>query len=715
MWCSKQPSASELTSFQIRRSASMKTRLAAAWLFALGASAAHADDPKAASTNAADDSNPDAEVLDEISVVGRRLNLVGAAISASEGSVGQAEIAERPLLRSGDLLEFVPGLVATQHSGSGKANQYFLRGFNLDHGTDFATSVDAMPVNMRTHGHGQGWTDLNFLIPETVEELSYRKGTYYADVGDFSSTGSARFRIADRMPQGLAEVTLGEHGHQRGVFVESVSAGNGELLVGAELQRFDGPWDDIDEDVDKASLLLRYSAEVGGGRGHLMLMGYNNDWNSPDQIPQRAVDAGIISEFGSLDTSVGGESSRYSLSGGWDGAALGGELAVGAYLINSDLDLYSNFTYLLDDPDNGDQFEQVDQRRLMGFEISQQWQQGSSRWRVGVEGRHDDIDDIGLYRTQARTRLQTVRQDQVEQGSLGVHVANEFQFNDRLRSYVGLRHDSYDFDVDARSLPANSGNADDAATSLKASLIYRMSDPIELYASYGEGFHSNDARGTTIRFDPVSGDAVDTVDPLVDSTGAELGARVHLNDRLQATIAAWTLRLDSELLFVGDAGTTEASRPSRREGLELGVYWFGSEYVSADLEVSYTNARFRDDDPAGDEIPGAIPLVLSAGITARSDSGWLANARLRHFGSYPLIEDNSVQSDGSTIVNLRIGRDWRRFGLYLDLLNVLDSDDHDIDYYYASRLPGEPADGIEDIHFHVFQPRSVRLSLRYTF
>ena len=596
-----------------------RSGLAVALWLAFGASASVSQAAgKAQPTVRSDDDELSARTLDEVTVVGRRLNLVGEAISASEGSVGQAELAARPLLRSGDLLEFVPGLVATQHSGSGKANQYFLRGFNLDHGTDFATSVDAMPVNMRTHGHGQGWTDLNFLIPQTVEELSYRKGTYYADVGDFSSSGSARFRVADDVAEGIAELTVGEYGYRRGVLVDSVESGGGDLLYAVELQSFDGPWDDIDEDVEKINLTLRHSKEMGGGRAHLMVMAYDNAWNSQDQIPQRAVNSGLISPFGSIDPSVGGEASRYSVSGGWNGAAFGGELRAELYAIDAYLDLFSNFTYLLGDAVNGDQFEQVDDRRVYGFELSQQWQSGRSRWRVGADGRFDDIDSVGLFRTRQRERVSTVREDGVEEDSVGLHVANEFRFNDRLRTYVGLRYDAFDFDVEARSLPENSGEADDAATSLKASVIYQPLDAMELYASYGQGFHSNDARGTTIRLDPSSGGPVDRVDPLVSSDGAELGARLHFSDRLQATVAAWTLRLDSELLFVGDAGNTEAGRPSRRDGVELGLYWFGSENLSAEIEASYTDSKFRDEDPVGDEIPGSVQASARARTRAGS-------------------------------------------------------------------------------------------------
>jgi outer membrane receptor protein involved in Fe transport len=655
----------------------------------------------------------DAIELDRITVVGRRQNLVGEAISASEGVVGQGDIADRPMLRTGDLLEFVPGLIATSHSGSGKANQYFLRGFNLDHGTDFATSVDGMPVNMRTHGHGQGYTDLNFLIPETVEDLTYRKGTYYADAGDFSSAGSAQFHLADSVAAGQMSSTFGQDGYRRAVLLDSARFGTGDLLFAGEAQTYDGPWTDIDEDVHKGNLLLRYGFDAGPGRAHVTLMGYENTWNSPDQIPQRAVDRGLISEFGSIDPDVGGESSRYSLSGGWKGAAFGGDLDATAYYVDSSLQLYSDFTYFLDNPVDGDEFEQIDDRKVYGFDISQQWTVGRSRWRAGAEGRFDDIGRVALLRTDGRRLVGTVRDDSVEEGSAGVFVANEFRFSDRWRSYVGVRRDQYRFDVDS-SLAANSGNASDGITSYKGSLAYQPVDGFELYASYGTGFHSNDARGTTIAVDPVTGDSAQKVDPLVRSKGAELGARIHFSDQLQATIAVWSLQLDSELLFVGDAGATEASQPSRRDGIELGMYWFPDQHLSVNLEASYTDAYFEDEDAAGDEIPGAIPLVVGTGVSYHAD-GWSVSAQVKHFGRYPLIEDGSVESKGSTILNLRAGREWVRWGLFLDVLNALDSDDHDIDYFYASRLPGEAAGGVDDVHFHVFPSRSLRASVRYTF
>jgi hypothetical protein len=670
-------------------------------------------EPTAAPGATAEASDP-AEVLPEVTTLGRRENLIGEATSASEGVVGPTELGERPRLRTGDLVEYVPGMVATQHSGSGKANQYFLRGFNLDHGTDFASFVDGMPVNLRTHGHGQGYTDLNFVIPELVEELAYRKGPYHADVGDFGSAGSVSFRLAERLPTRTLEGEVGEFGWRRVIGTGTASAGDAALTWGVEAQGYAGPWTDLDEDVRKRNLTLKGSMPAGTGTAHVLLLAYDNRWNSPDQIPQRAVASGLIDRLGSIDGTLGGDTRRSSLSGGWRGPLAGGAFEATAYTIDYRLDLWSNFTYFLDDPDAGDQFRQFDDRRVHGFAAKQAWQDDRWRLRVGIDGRRDDIDRVGLCRTVARRCTTFVRDDAVVEDSLSAWIDGEWRFTSALRAHAGLRRDDFDFEVDALQ-PENSGRADDGLTSAKAGLVYTVADPLELYLSWGEGLHSNDARGATITVDPASGEPAERVDPLVRSRGSELGARLFLGERVHATFALWQLDLESELLFVGDAGNTEATRPSARRGAELGVYWFGGERWNAELEVEYTRARFDDADPAGERIPGAIPLVASGGVNWTFDRGWFATARVRHFGRYPLIEDDSERAQGSTVVNLRAGRRFGRWTASLDVLNALDSDDRDIEYFYASRLPGEPADGVEDVHFHPLEPRAVRFALRYDF
>lgn len=669
------------------------------------------------------------EEIETVVVEGRQINLLGDAISSSEGVVSQREISIRPLSRTGEVLELVPGMVVTQHSGSGKANQYFLRGFNLDHGTDFATFVDDMPVNMRSHGHGQGYTDLNFLIPETVSQIAYKKGAYYADVGDFSGAGSASISTAEILDNGQFKISLGEYGFQRALLMNSFDSGKGSNLFALEAQRYDGPWADIDEDIKKLNFLGKHTLHLDNAQ-HLSftVMAYENEWNSADQIPLRAVESGIIDEFGSLDDTVGGETSRYSFNVNYRSSSL----EASAYFIDYQLNLWSNFTYFLENEDTGDQFEQVDDRTIFGGKLSylteNTFKHLKTNNRFGVEWRADDINEVGLYQTQARERLDVIRSDQIQENSLGLFWENRIQWTDRLRSIFGLRYDYFDFDVNNQAdinfagvdLDQNSGQSNDYLFSIKSSLVYLFDNAWEGYVSVGQGFHSNDARGTTIQVDPIDGRSVDSVDPLVRSFGYEVGARGFITDKLNTSITLWALELDSELLFVGDAGNTEASRATKRKGLELTAYYRFSNVWSLDLEYAYADGEFtefNEDSSLNDvEIPGAISNVLQAGLNADFSEAWFGSLRARYFGKRPLTEDGSVESDSTTTWNLRIGYRSEKWDLSADILNLTDSDDHDVDYFYESRLFTEP-EGVatEDIHYHVIEPRTLRVSATYKF
>lgn len=662
--------------------------------------------------------------IETVIVEGRKFNLIGDAISASEGIVGQQEIQLRPTLRTGDILEQVPGMVVSQHSGSGKANQYYLRGFNLDHGTDFATFVDNMPVNMRTHGHGQGYTDLNFIIPETIATLAYKKGPYYAEVGDFSGAGSAAMSTADKLEHGLVEVTIGEDSFSRILLMDSIAMGEGETIAALELNRYDGPWVDINEDIKKTNVMLKHSSPLYGGLLAVTFMGYDNSWNSADQIPERAVTRGIIDELGSLDTTVGGESSRYSLSADFSNAGWSGS----AYLIRSKLNLWSNFTYFLDNQVDGDQFEQVDDRTTYGGQVNYYFESELAGLpmsnRLGLEMQVDDIKEVALYQTKARQRLGAVRSDNVKQTSSSTYWKNRIYWTDKLRTEIGARVDHFGFDVTDRAginvngvnLTANNGSTDKALLSLKSSIAYAISDQWEVYLSAGEGLHSNDARGTTITVDPADGTAVNAVDPLVESFGHELGAKGFIGDKLNISMALWTLELDSELLFVGDAGNTEASRASERQGIEVAAYYHFSDQWTLDIEYAYTDAEFSDSAPEGNEIPGSVENIVQLGLSFDYEDSWFGSLRMRHFGERPLIEDGSVSSDETTIWNLRVGYQLENWTFRADVINLTDSNDRDIDYFYASRLADEPlGSATEDVHYHVMEPRTFRLSAGYRF
>jgi len=653
--------------------------------------------------------------VEEVVVLGRWDNPIGRSSSASQGVVGADEILLRPRLRTGDILEVVPGLVATQHSGTGKSNQMFLRGFNLDHGTDFATWVDGMPVNMPTHGHGQGYTDVNFLIPELVERIEYRKGAYYADIGDFSSAGAVQLTTFRRLDDRLLKVGVGEEGYLRALVAGGAPAADGDLLYAVQAHRYDGPWTDVSEELDRRNALVRYSRNEEERDFDVAFMGYDAAWRAADQIPRRAVDGGILSPLGSIDTTLGGDTSRYSVSGSLRQSLGRGWLYADAYAIDYELRLFSNFTYWLDDPVDGDQFEQRDDRRIFGGQVSYVFPAGDAGTHtLGASARYDDIDEVGLFLTVDRRRRSTMRQDVVEQRSLGLYYANERRWTERLRTILGVRADRYGFDV-ASVDPANSGSSSDTIVSPKANLIYTLGNQIEVYASAGKGFHSNDARGTTITVDPVTGEAAERVDPLVESRELELGLRAFAARKLNVSAALWYLELDSELLFVGDAGNTEPSRASRRYGLELPVYYRLNDHVTLDVELALTESEFTEDDPAGNEIPGSIDRVVAAGIAFERPRGWYGSARVRYFGPRPLIEDGSARSGSSAVVNAAIGFKRGSLDLRLDVLNLFDSDDEDIAYYYASRLPGEPAEGVEDVHFHPIEPRTARLHVSYGF
>ena len=653
--------------------------------------------------------------LEETIVHGRLGDPLGGAISASQGVVSQHDLALRPLLRTGEVLEAIPGMIVTQHSGTGKANQMFLRGFNLDHGTDFATVVDGMPVNMPTHGHGQGYTDANFLIPELISRIDFKKGPYYADVGDFSSAGGAQLTNLRETVHPFVKLGLGGNGYERLLAVGELNVSEIHNVLGAlEVHRYDGPWRDIREGVRRFNGVLTWTPTLSHGDLALTAMGYDARWNSADQIPRRLVQAGDLDELGSVDTTLGGETSRYSLSGTYDAGIGTGTLRAQAYAIRYKLDLFSNFTYFLDDPEHGDQFEQVDERRVFGGNLRYRWGERAQH-ELGMQVRHDRIDEVGLHRTRAQRRLSSIRDDAVDETAVGVFYQVDFAITPQLRTVLGVRADNYRFEVDALQA-ANSGKANETQWSPKASLIYAPVENLELYSSLGRGFHSNDARGTTIRVDPVSGDAVERVNALVPSDGAEVGVRWFENDRFNVSATLWWLRIDSELLFVGDAGNTEASRASRRYGFELPAYVRLNEVLTLDVELALAKATFSERQRAeGREIPGAIEKVLAIGLSGEHPSGWYGSARLRYFGERPLIEDGSVESDPSTAVNLLLG--WKRgaFDARLEILNLLDSNDDDITYLYASRLPGEADEGVDDQHFHPMEPRTARLHLGWRF
>lgn len=630
----------------------------------------------------------------------------GATPAASAGQIDRPELDAHASQRAGDLLELIPGFITTQHSGEGKANQYFARGFNLDHGTDFAVSIDGVPLNLSSHGHGQGYLDLNFLIPELVAGYDYRKGSYSLRDGDFVTAGSAELRWVDDAPT-LLQASVGEYGERRGLVAGSRRGAGGTLTMGADYSVNDGPWA-LPMDQRSARGLLRYVRESAEAGSSLSLSAYDNRWTASDQIPGRAVADGRLDRFGFVDPTSGGDTHRYMLSAShWQNTA-DAQWSATAYAVDYRLQLFSNFTYFLDDAVNGDQFEQFDARRYYGTRIDRRQPLTllgrDAALVAGVDTRFDRIGDVGLYRSAARTRLETVRRDAIDDWRLGGFAGLELSASPWLQVIAGTRLDRYAYDVRSRSrLPDRSG--DELQWSPKLSLILGPWAATQFYVNAGRGFHSNDARGD---------DGSEGFDPLAAARGAEFGLRSTALPDLELALALWTLQLDSELVYVGDAGQTEPNNASRRRGAELALRYHPFEWLGFDAD--WTVTRTRLDDAAGaDRVPNAIPRAGRAAVGVRVTPALQLGVQVRHFDGAPLIEDGSVSARDSTRADLLLR--WAatpKLDLRIELLNAFDADDADIEYFYESRLAGEAAP-VADRHFHPALPRLLRATVRATF
>jgi outer membrane receptor protein involved in Fe transport len=658
--------------------------------------------------------------LDSVEVSGHYDTSVGSGDAASSGVITPQLIDDRPLLRPGEVLEYIPGMIVTQHSGAGKANQYFLRGFNLDHGTDFATYLGGMPVNMRTHAHGQGYTDLNFMIPELVARIDYFKGPYFAAEGDFAVAGGANIHYFDKLKQNLAEATGGNYEYGRALLVGSTdqNAGPGRLVYGFEAFHDNGPWE-VPQNYRKYNGVLRYIVPVTDGQLGVTAMGYEGRWTATDQVAQRAVDQGTVDRFGSLNDSDGGESYRYSVSLDYQARLWGGQLQTTAYGIRYYLNLYSDFTYYLNNPVDGDQFNQYDNRKVFGWNGS--WTRFDNYFgkpmqnTFGWDIRQDRIAPVGIYHTVRRMRTATTREDIVQETSYALYLENQTSWNEWLRSIAGIRAENYHFDVQS-NIAQNSGSKTANMGLPKLSLIFGPWQQTEYFLNAGQGFHSNDARGVLATVDPQTLQPIDPATPLVRATGAEVGVRTETVPHLQSSLAVWYLKLGSELVFSGDSGTTEPSRPSKRIGVEWSNHYTPYPWLLLDLDLAWTKARFTDADPVGNRIPDSLQATAQAGVTIQNLGPWTTSLWGRYFAPRTLIEDGSVKSNSTTVFNLQASYQFSaQTRLRFDVFNIFNSEANDITYYYTSRLPGEPLEGVTDKHFHPLESRTFRLGLLYNF
>jgi outer membrane receptor protein involved in Fe transport len=671
---------------------------------------------------------------------------VSNLMAASAGDVSQQELSSQPLLRPGAILENVPGLIVTQHSGEGKANQYFLRAFNLDHGTDLASEVDDMPVNMPTHAHGQGYSDLNFLIPELVADLHYKKGPYYADEGDFATAGAVRMDLASAIPPRVA-VGYGEDGYRRGLLLGSTSLGSGTLLGAGEVYHNDGPFD-VPDDYNRLNGVLRYRAGTDQDFWTLTAMAYDGKWNSTDQVPQRAIDAGLINRFGSLNPTDGGESSRSSLSFNRVLRSDSDQVQISAYLIRYKLDLWSTFTYYLKDPEYGDQMLQHDDRVVYGLKTSKTWFTSLAGLPltnlIGLQTRLDDIRDVAIHPTYQRRIIGTTQDAGVTESNAALYAESTVRWRPWLRMTLGLREDEFDFNVrdkmrnadgscntDSDPLGCNTGTRRAAIFNPKLGVVLGPWAGTTYFIDIADGYHSNDARGVTR-----SGQNPEDppVTPLTRATSAELGLASRIFRNWQTSLDVFLLKLKSELVFDGDAGVTSPSGATTRAGVEWSNTYHFNQWISADLNAAFTRGRFDHDVPPDDlgcsdaapahpcaqpvaitgrYIPNSPTDVIDAGLTAETPWGWFGALRARHFGESPLVEDDSARSPAYTTIDLQIGyRSAARWRVAVDVFNLFDVKWNDIEYYYVSRLQNEVSPQA-DYEVHPGIPRTLRARFEY--
>ncbi|HWL88807.1 MAG TPA: TonB-dependent receptor plug domain-containing protein, partial [Polyangiaceae bacterium] len=625
--------------------------------------------------------------------------------AASSFAVRDRDFSLRPIGSVQDILRVTPGLVMVQHSGGGKANQYFLRGFDADHGTDIALSIDGIPINMVSHAHGQGFSDTNFIIPETVERVEITKGPYFANQGDFATAGAVNLVTRDNFEHSsLGFGVVGSPGHgapsYRGLLIASPTWEIAKATFAVEVGRQNGPFDNPEgwdryKLFNKLTLALTPTSSLTFGESS-----YAGNWHGSGQIPARAVEQGVVSRFGSIDPNEGGDTARHQVFVIYKlRPTEASELSALAYIGTYRFNLFSNFTLYLRDPDNGDEIEQVDRRTFYGGKVSYRVLHQIAHVRfdttMGADVRSDDIQEQ-LWNTRQRVQLSAVRDNAVHETLMGAFVNEEITPVKWLRADVGGRADFLSFAVDNQLTttdPTNPRSGTDGAHqfSPKASLIVtpieQKNAQVDVYANYGNGFHSNDVRGAF---------ASAQVTPLTRAIGEELGARSRLFDRWDFGAALWRLTLDNETVWNGDDGTTSVSDPTLRYGVELETRFELTKWLAADGDVTFTHSQFSTDKANGGGLALAPKQTWSGGLSARHPLGpGVARAGLRFYGigDRPASDDGAIVAPGFTQFDLHLGYRHRRFDVAFDVENLFNGSFRSAQFDTVSRLRTEPSLG----------------------
>ena len=629
--------------------------------------------------------------------------------AASADEIRNRDLMLRPRFRPGDIVEVVPGLFAVQHAGGGKANQYFLRGFDADHGTDIAFFVDGVPINMVSHGHGQGFADLHFIIPELVSTLTSQKGPYAAKYGDFATAGAIDMHYFDHLHESSVSGQIGRFGIYRALFMVAPELGDDwSTIVAGEAFADDGPFTHK-ENLRRFNGFARATRHMGAGALSLTFMTYASGWHASGQVPLRAVGTQELpTEFDSIDPTEGGSSQRNQFSVSYAYKKDEDEAHALIYAVRYRFSLFSDFTLFARDPVNGDEIEQDDQRTMIGtswsFKRTKKLGPFVASTTFGLQARSDEIDN-GLHHAVARKFIETVGNYGVTETSVGLFGEEDFKITSWLRTVFGLRLDRFDVAVKDRleqpsvTGPATSGISGSTLASPKMSAVITPFADWDIYLNFGRGFHSNDARGSTRRLDPMS----PTVTLLTKATGYELGTRVHLLDRIDLAAALFRLDLESETVWNGDEGTTASVGPTRRTGVEIEARAKLTPWLFLDADATFSKAVFRDNAGNGNAVALAPTRTFAGGISVKHPLGFFGALRFRSIADRPANDgqdriDKPLDAKGWTLFDAVAGYRYKDVELAVDVRNLLNSEWKEVQFANTSKLRKE-SEATQDIHF----------------
>ena len=670
--------------------------------------------------------------------------------AASSSTIRGFDLLTRPVSSSQDLLHLAPGLITAQHAGGGKAEQIFLRGFDADHGTDIAISVDGIPVNMVSHGHGQGYADLHFLMPEVVEDIEVHKGPYNTRFGNLATAGAISFKTKDHLDYNMVrfeggqfntanltalyKIPISDNGHQGAYF-------------GGQFQNTDGPVQSP-QDFQRFNLFSKFHTHLSEDtKLSLSIGGFSSAWNASGQIPTRAIEQGMIDRFGSIDDLEGGTTGRQDINLTYTAKKANESFELQGYATRYNFKLFSNFTFFLEDPLEGDMIEQTDDRRMVGINSSYRFTRTEGRaistTTLGGGFRADDAV-VTLWKSPNRSRQTGLVDADITERNISLWAQQELVFSTQLRLQLGLRGDYFTFNVNDRlegtpsTLPHVSGYAQQTILSPKANLVYSPASSIDLFANFGSGFHSNDARAVVqgqrvadlLRIyerENLSESEINnrleaqnfessqaSTGTLPRAIGSELGLRLRIADRMHISAATWLLNLENEYVYVGDGGFTERSGRSQRYGLDIEARLGITSWLSADTDINLSRGRLLDEPKGEDAIPLAPRITSTGGISMIHPNGFEGSLRYIHVGDRPANESGTVSANGYTLFNLLAAYQPGAVKFSVVLQNLFNIEWNEAQFDTESQLFGEAAP-VSELHFTPGNPRSVRIGISYTF